>query len=228
MLLWAMWATMVNMVKAALRYSLRWSSRRSRDFHAARWGPLAATKTPLHPIACRTSTLSAPQVTKPTSYCYCTSSRAPHLLRISIFQTTSSLHTPSPPLIPPPIHRGASFCALKLLRTIQSLVGYILPSHQFLHSIHFLFLKPILAFAPPSRNLTCTHLRCHHSSALDSLFILHLHLPCFHIICAPLPYPILLSNPLTVNHVDKQQPLRCHTLITITGYNLTRSKRQLL
>lgn len=39
-------------------------------------------------------------------------------------------------------NRGASFCALKLLRTIQSLVGYILPSHQFLHSIPSCFLIP--------------------------------------------------------------------------------------
>lgn len=114
--------------------------------------------------------------------------------------------------------------------TIQSLVGYILPSHQFLHSIQTsCFLIPInTGFRSSISKTSHAHLRCLHSSALDSLFILHLHLPCFHFICAPPPYPILLSNPLTVNHVDKQLPHPCHNLITITGHNLTRSKRELL
>lgn len=179
MLLWAMWA-MVNMVKgkssvavflAVVFPAVSRLSRRAGDH-------LQQPSTPLHPIACRTRPLAPPK-----------SQSRPLLLLYKLSRASSSphfdlpdhllLHTPSPPLIPPPIHRGASFCALKLLRTIQSLVGYILPSHQFLHSIHFLFLKPILAFAPPSQNLTCTHLRCHHSSALDSLFILQLAPPLF-------------------------------------------------
>lgn len=113
------------------------------------WGTTCSTKnhplTPLHPITCRTRPLAPPKSQRQPLdlYCYCTSSRAPHLLRISIFPKSTLLTYILPASYSASqFNRGASFCALKLLRTIQSLVGYILPSHQFLHSIPSCFLIP--------------------------------------------------------------------------------------
>jgi hypothetical protein len=137
---------MLKYTKAALQwwYYLWWSPWRSSRLHAV-LGTTCSTQapplTPLYPIACRIRPLAPPK-----------SQRRP-LLLYKLSRASSSPHFDLPKstlltyILPASysasqFNRGASFCALKLLRTIQSLVGYILPSHQFLHSIPSCFLIP--------------------------------------------------------------------------------------
>lgn len=134
------------------------SSALFRVFHAV-LGTTCSTKYTTVSNSLPYPTLSAPLSHDADLYCYCTSSRAPHLLRISIFQTTPTLlHTLARLLFRLQFIEGASFLRTEAASyTIQSLVGYILPSHQFLHSIQtpcFLILYWLSLLY--LKNLTCT------------------------------------------------------------------------